>query len=267
MRKFIGKPNDRILCKLSKSEILRLYSIIHVAMETMKTSQFTCRSKSFISIFFTCQFQLVSCNLSLAMIWQMTYTHKLPTLCSATLTLCELDDVTADLYHAEWPNKPRIIRHYKINMLSFPFLLVHRYTLFVCIWSKYLKVYLRKWSLIQISMKKHSLYNLNWSCFEHTVSCANKLYRVVLQLYVYVKLSKNQSWVNLLFSVSRDSIHDLFLDSSFSISYRVENRDLQWTVNLLLNRTVHEVLREVHAIKFIFIVICINDKLIIFISG
>ena len=31
------------------------------------------------------KFQLVSCNLSLAMIWQMTYTHKLPKLCSATL--------------------------------------------------------------------------------------------------------------------------------------------------------------------------------------
>ena len=91
--------------------------------------------------------------------------------------------------------------------------------------------------------------------------------KLVLQLYVYVKLSKNQSWVNLLFSVSRDSIHDSFLDSSFSISNRVENRDLQWTVNLLLKRTVHEVLREVHAIKFIFIVTCINDKLIIFISG
>ena len=55
MRKFIGKSNERILCKLSKSEILRLYSIVHVAMETTKTSNFTCQSKSFISIFFTCQ--------------------------------------------------------------------------------------------------------------------------------------------------------------------------------------------------------------------
>ena len=55
MRKFIGKSNERILCQLSKSEILRLYSIVHVAMETTKTSHFTCRSKSFISIFFTCQ--------------------------------------------------------------------------------------------------------------------------------------------------------------------------------------------------------------------
>ena len=32
------------------------------------------------------KFQLVSCNLSLAVVWQMTYTHKLPKLCSATIT-------------------------------------------------------------------------------------------------------------------------------------------------------------------------------------
>ena len=37
--------------------------------------------------FLLAKFQLVSCNLSLAMIWQMTYTHKLPKLCSATLKL------------------------------------------------------------------------------------------------------------------------------------------------------------------------------------
>ena len=55
MCKFIGKSNKRILCKLNKSEILRLYSIVHVAMETTKTSNFTCQSKFFISIFFTCQ--------------------------------------------------------------------------------------------------------------------------------------------------------------------------------------------------------------------
>ena len=40
---------------VSKSKLLRLYSIVHVAMETTKTSHFTCQSKSFISIFFTCQ--------------------------------------------------------------------------------------------------------------------------------------------------------------------------------------------------------------------
>ena len=38
------------------------------------------------SVYFSlAKFQLVSCNLSLAMIWQMTYTHKMPKLCSATL--------------------------------------------------------------------------------------------------------------------------------------------------------------------------------------
>ena len=46
---------SKFFCKLSKSEILRLYSIVHVAMETTKTSHFTSQSKSFISIFFTCQ--------------------------------------------------------------------------------------------------------------------------------------------------------------------------------------------------------------------
>ena len=44
-----------MLCELSQSEILRLYSIVYVAMKTTKTSNFTCQSKSFISIFFTCQ--------------------------------------------------------------------------------------------------------------------------------------------------------------------------------------------------------------------
>ena len=82
MCKFIGK----VLCKLSKSEILRLYSIVRVAMKTTKTSNFTCQSKSFISVlyFSLAKFQLVRCNLSLATIWQMTYTHKLPKLCAAT---------------------------------------------------------------------------------------------------------------------------------------------------------------------------------------
>ena len=59
MCKFIGKSNERILCKLSKSEILSLYSIVHVAMETTKRSNFTCQSKFFISVFFTCHFSLV----------------------------------------------------------------------------------------------------------------------------------------------------------------------------------------------------------------
>ena len=72
MCKFIGKSNAGIFYKLSKSEILRLYSMVHVAMETTKMPNFTCQSKSFISIFILAKFQLVRCNPSLAMIWQMT---------------------------------------------------------------------------------------------------------------------------------------------------------------------------------------------------
>ena len=40
------------MCKPSKSEILRLYSFVHVAMVTKKTSNSTCQPKSFISIMF-----------------------------------------------------------------------------------------------------------------------------------------------------------------------------------------------------------------------
>ena len=39
--------------------------------------------------FLLVKFQLVSCNLSFAMIWQMTYTHKLPKLCSATVRVSQ----------------------------------------------------------------------------------------------------------------------------------------------------------------------------------
>ena len=42
-----------------------------------------------VKLYLSIKFQLVSCNFSLAMIWQMiwqmTYTHKLPKLCSAAL--------------------------------------------------------------------------------------------------------------------------------------------------------------------------------------
>ena len=55
------------------------------------------RKRPFLSVnqnlssvhFSLAKFQLVSSSLSLAMIWQMTYNHKLPKLCSATLILLE----------------------------------------------------------------------------------------------------------------------------------------------------------------------------------
>ena len=49
----------------------------------------------------------------------------------------------------------------------------------------------------------------------------------MLQLDVVVKLLKNQSWANLLFSVLRDSILDSILDSLFDESWtksRIETR-------------------------------------------
>ena len=43
-------------------------------------------NQNFLSVYFSlAKFQLVSCNLSLAMIWQRTHTHELPKLCSDTL--------------------------------------------------------------------------------------------------------------------------------------------------------------------------------------
>ena len=43
-------------------------------------------NQNFSSVYFSlAKFQPVSCNLSLAMIWQMTHTHELPKLCSDTL--------------------------------------------------------------------------------------------------------------------------------------------------------------------------------------
>ena len=43
-------------------------------------------SQSLLSVYFSlAKFQLESCNLFLAMIWQRTYTHELPKLCSVTL--------------------------------------------------------------------------------------------------------------------------------------------------------------------------------------
>ena len=54
------------------------------------------------------KFQLVSCNLSLAMIWQMTYTHKLPKLCSATLirrTSFTSSTIASGQSAVKYPNK------------------------------------------------------------------------------------------------------------------------------------------------------------------
>ena len=75
MYTFIGKSNEQILFQLNKSE-------------TVKTSNFTCQSKSFISIFFT--FQVSACKLlpfSCHDLANDTYSRTANwKLCSATLT-------------------------------------------------------------------------------------------------------------------------------------------------------------------------------------
>ena len=44
-------------------------------------------NKHLLSVYFSlAKFKLVSCDIALDMIWQMTYTHKLPKQCSATLS-------------------------------------------------------------------------------------------------------------------------------------------------------------------------------------
>ena len=57
----------------------------------LRKRQFLPVNQNLSSVHFSlAKFQLVSSNLSLAMIWQMTYNQKLPKLCSATLKVIEL---------------------------------------------------------------------------------------------------------------------------------------------------------------------------------
>ena len=53
----------------------------------LRKRQFLPVNQNLLSVHFSlAKFQLVSSNLSLAMVWQMTYNHKLPKLCSAILS-------------------------------------------------------------------------------------------------------------------------------------------------------------------------------------
>ena len=55
----------------------------------LRKRQFLPVNQNLSSVHFSlAKFQLVSSNLALAMIWQMTHNHKLPKLCSATLRGC-----------------------------------------------------------------------------------------------------------------------------------------------------------------------------------
>ena len=130
------------------------------------------------------------------------------------------------------------------DMGTVPQGLVHEYTLFAFgagIWN--FTGGNEAWYRL-MSWMKHSLYSLNWSFSEHTVACVN-----LTMLCCVVKLSRNQSWVNILFSVPQDLIVNsilyslfLILDSRFvqesRIANCITNQDSQRTVNFLLNRTV-----------------------------
>ena len=60
--------------------------------------------------FLLAKFQLVSCNPSLAISWQMTYTQRLPKLCSATLTVNNISEVVKTLIiHIGSCLKPRCV--------------------------------------------------------------------------------------------------------------------------------------------------------------
>ena len=78
---------------------------------------------------------------------------------SKRLVMLQMDVyVPANLYQAKRPDKPRIVWRYKIKML----LPAHEYTctLFVCIWSRHLKLYLRKWTLIQMFLR--NIHFITW---------------------------------------------------------------------------------------------------------
>ena len=94
MCKFIGK----FLCKLSKSEILTLYSIVRVAMKTTKTSNFTCQSKSFITILSLCQvsaceLQRFSCRELANEIYSQTAKTVFSHLKQKTSVACPLENL------------------------------------------------------------------------------------------------------------------------------------------------------------------------------
>ena len=71
-----------ILCKLSKSEILKGCIQSFMLPWKLRKRQILSVNQNLSTVYFSlAKFQPVSCNLPLATIWQMTYTHKLPKLC------------------------------------------------------------------------------------------------------------------------------------------------------------------------------------------
>ena len=89
--------------------------------------------------------------------------------------------VPADFYQAKQPDKSDC-------------------TLFVCIWSRHLRKYLLEEIRLDTDiLEKHLLYNLNWSCFEHTVACSN----ITMPCCVAVVIEKSVMGESFVFCPAR----------------------------------------------------------------
>ena len=80
--------------------------------------------------------------------------------------------------------------------------------------------------MIQIFLKKLSLYNLNWSCFEDTVACANvTMPRCVTAVCLCKIIKKSVMGESFVFCPARLDSRKLFLDSRFAQQSRMETRN------------------------------------------
>ena len=90
-------------------------------------------SQNLLSVYFAlAKFQLVSCNLSLTVIWQRTYTHKLPKLPSATLKsecadifhqsflwlLCHTDEPPKERNSCLWLQSRSVLSSFSVVLMS-----------------------------------------------------------------------------------------------------------------------------------------------------
>ena len=97
-------------------------------------------------------------------------------------------------------------------------------------------------SLFLMSLKKHLLYNWNWSCFEHAVACGN-LTMLCCVTAAYLKIIEKAAC--FLSCETRSLTWFSILNLSRNRELRIESR-LQWTVNLLLNGVVRFLLGSRH---------------------
>ena len=129
----------------------------------------------------------------------------------------------------------------KKNMLLFIFLFVNEYTLFVCIWSKHLKLYLRKWSLIQMSLKNIHfktwiglVLNIKTVCawINHAVLCYS-----CMSLKNYREISCG--WIFCFLSLETQTLTQFSIACSrLSICTGIKNQE-QPTVHSHLNSTAY----------------------------